>query len=346
MRGELSHNLPGLVTSGNHILRADTGQAVLLRGVNRSGLEYTEPSDAGFLAAAEFTGDEVREMVVKWRSNIIRLPFNQDWALRGRRGHSAEEYLTSIDQVISWAAALGAYTILDLQWLDADTVYGHTVDNNIKSDNHVAPTPSADTIVLWNKLADRYRDEPAVLFDIFNEPHNLLDDDKLPILVIAPGGEVVESNGKFVGPEQWIPWATRLVAEVRKIRPNGIVLVGGVDWAFDLSGIRVNAPNIVYSAHIYSNRKPNTWLKAVGHSAEVPIFIGEWGGTKSDLKFGRNLAKKLRELGLGWAAWSWVDNPQLIQPPRTPDYKPTPFGDLVRYELRGLAPRIEETFTT
>src|SRR5262245_11518407 len=114
---ELSHDLPWLETSGTRILRSDTMQPALLRGVNRSGLEYTEPIDGGFLAAAGFTEDEVRRIVSDWGANIIRVPFNQDWALRGRKDCSPEEYRASLDQVISWASALGAYTILDLQWL-------------------------------------------------------------------------------------------------------------------------------------------------------------------------------------------------------------------------------------
>lgn len=339
MRGELSHNLPELVTSGNRILRTDDGQPTLLRGVNRSGLEYTEPSDAGFLAAAAFAQAEAREIVQIWRSNVVRLPFNQDWALAGRRGHSAEEYLSSLDQVISWNAELGAYTILDLQWLDAETIYGHTKDKDgVKQDNHVAPTPNANTIAVWNQLAQRYRDEPAVLFDLLNEPHDPLEDDFLPIHVIGPDDKVEESDGDFVRAEQWVPWATRLVGEVRRIRPNGLILVGGVDWAFDLRGISVNAPNIVYSAHIYPNRKPNSWWKAIGGSNEVPVFVGEWGGTGTDLEFGRTLSNELRQKALGWTAWSWVDDPQLVQPPRAPNYLPTAFGDLVRNELLVLVP--------
>jgi endoglucanase len=334
MRGELSHNLPEMVTSGNRIFRADTNQPVLLRGVNRSGLEYTEPSDAGFLAAAEFTVDEVREIVQSWGSNIVRVPFNQDWALRGRGTHSAEEYLASLDQVISWNAALGAYTLLDLQWLDAETVYGHTTDQNgAKQDNHVAPTPNANTILLWRTLALRYRDEPAVVFDLLNEPHDPLDDDFYPIHKIGSDGSVEESNGDCVAAEQWLPWATRLVAEVRSIRPTGLIFVGGTDWAFDLRGIRVNAPNIVYSAHIYSNRATDTWGNALGSSNSVPVFVGEWGGTDGDLDFGHNLANLLRQSGLGWTAWSWVNYPQLIQSPRAPTYRPTAFGYLVRNEL-------------
>jgi len=335
MRGELSHNLPGLTTSGSRILRSDTMQPVLLRGVNRSGLEYTEPSDAGFLAAAGLSEDEIREIVLNWRSTVIRLPFNQDWALRGRNGHPAEEYLSSLDQVISWAAALGAYTILDLQWLDAETAYGHTKDTHRrKTPNHVAPAPDADTIVLWRTLGARYRDEPAVLFDLFNEPHDSLGDDFLPIHVVGPNGDVVESGSPFVGPEEWVPWAERLLTEVREVRPDGIILVGGVDWAFDLRGILLEAPNVVYSAHIYPNRKPEVWWKALSGCANMPVFVGEWGGTADDLDFGQALANRIRQEGLGWTAWSWVDYPQLVQPPRAPNYEPTAFGELVRSELR------------
>ena len=335
MQNDLSHGLPPLITSGNRILRADTMNPILLRGVNRSGLEYSEPSPAGFLAAAQFTEDELREIVLNWRANIIRLPFNQDWCLRGRNGHSAEEYRAALDQVISWSASLGAYTILDLQWLDADTAYGYTEDENgVKRMNHVPPTPNEDSILIWRILAERYQDEPAVLFDLLNEPHDALEDDYLPIHLIGRDGEILDSDAGIVGREEWVPWATRLIAEVRDIRPTGLILVGGVDWAFDLRQIRVDAPNIVYSAHIYPNRATNHWRNAMGAWNEVPVFIGEWGGAEEDLDFGGKLAGLIRQRGLGWTAWSWVDNPQLVFPPRAPNYQPTPFGELVRNELR------------
>jgi endoglucanase len=335
MRGELSHGLPELTTSGNRILRADTMNPILLRGVNRSGLEYSEPTAAGFLAAAQFTGDELREIVLNWRANIVRLPFNQDWCLRGRSGHSAEEYLASVDQVISWTAALGAYTILDLQWLDAETVYGHTEDQyHVHRENHVPPTPNGDTILLWRTLAERYRNEPAVLFDLLNEPHDTLEDDLLPIHLLGPDGEIFDSYDSSVGPDEWVPWATRLTEEIRTIRPDGIILVGGVDWAFDLRQIRVNAPNIVYSAHIYSNRNVDDWGKALDTWNEAPVFVGEWGGKEQDRDFGHKLADLMRQRGLGWTAWSWVDDPPLVLHPRAPNYQPTSFGELVQNELR------------
>ncbi len=335
MRGELSSGLPELVTASNRILRADTMTPVLLRGINRSGLEYSPPSDAGFLAGAQLTAEGMREMVLGWRANVIRLPFNQEWALRGVAGHSAEEYLAALDQVISWASGWGAYTILDLHWLDPISVYGHTKDpTGAASANHVPPLPNAGSIALWKTLAERYRDEPAVLLDLLNEPHDPLPDDPHPLYAIGPGGEPVESAGLSVGPAEWLPWASRLIAEVRRVRPTGIIVVAGTDWAFDLRGIQVEARNIVYSTHIYPNRRRKHWWKAFGAAGDVPVLVGEWGGTERDLRFGRSLAAAMRKRGLGWVAWSWVDHPRLIEPPRAPAYVPTPFGALVRDELR------------
>lgn len=335
MNGELSHGLPALITAGNRILRADQMTPVLLRGVNRSGLEYSEPNEGGFLSAARITQDEIREIVVGWHANILRIPFNQDWCLNGRGLHSAEEYLTSLDQVIAWTAELGAYTILDLQWLDADTVYGTTMHpKQGRAANHVPPTPDAVSIELWRTLAARYRDESAVIFDLLNEPHDALEDDPHPLNLVGSDGNIAPSNETRLTAREWSKWATLLEDGVREIKPDGIIIVGGVDWAFDLSGVAVNAPNLVYSTHIYSNRRRKDWSKALGRHREIPIFVGEWGGTEQDLEFGASLASEMRSLGLGWTAWSWEDVPHLVEAPGAPAFNPTPFGALVRNELR------------
>ena len=77
MRGELSSGLPPLTTSANRIVAADSGAPVLLRGVNRSGLEYSEPDEEGFLSAAEISRAEIGTIVKEWGANIIRLAEHQ-----------------------------------------------------------------------------------------------------------------------------------------------------------------------------------------------------------------------------------------------------------------------------
>lgn len=335
MKGELSEGLPGLVTSGNRILHGDSGQQILLRGVNRSGLEYSWPSAAGFLDGAGLSLEEIQHIASVWRCNVIRLPFNQEFALRGRNGHSAEEYLTAIDQVVSWAAACGVYTILDLQWLDVETIYGHTKDGSgVSVENHVPPLPNAETILLWETLAVRYREEPAVLFDLLNEPHSRLKDDENSLWLVDANGGVIESTSGKVGAREWRAWAAHLTARVRQLGCACLILVSGVDWAFDLRGMRMDGADLVYSAHVYPNRKRFTWWKAFDGCGEMPVFVGEWGGTDGDLQFGRRLAEMMRARVLGWAAWSWADHPHLLKQPRVPHYEPTAFGELVRSELQ------------
>ena len=86
---------------------------------------------------------DLREMIERWGANVVRLPLNQDFALNGRADRSAEDYLRAIDRVVDWAARFGAYTILDLQWLDADTPRGLNGDGTI---NRVPPLPDARSI--------------------------------------------------------------------------------------------------------------------------------------------------------------------------------------------------------
>src|SRR5258708_36476686 len=113
MSSGLSRGLPWLYTTGNQIRRSDTGSPIVLRGVNRSGLEYSAPRELGFLDAAALTRPDIEEITAGWGCNIIRLPFNQDWILRGRADYSAESYRSALDQVSEWGASLGAYTLLD-----------------------------------------------------------------------------------------------------------------------------------------------------------------------------------------------------------------------------------------
>jgi aryl-phospho-beta-D-glucosidase BglC (GH1 family) len=351
VNGEISHGLPPLRSAGNRIVNAGTAELVTLRGVNRSGLEYAEPGDRGFLASAAISRAEIETMVREWGASIIRLPFNQDWALHGRGTFSAESYRQALDNVIAWAAELGAYTLLDLQWLDADTNLGTLPDGSV---NRVAPLPNGASIELWAALAERYRDESAVLFDLFNEPHSPLEDHYDPIYFVGEDGKLEQTdpreydlggNGlrnddlREVTADDWNRWAALLTSTIRKIHPASLIFVSGVDWGSDLRGVRVrsynmDAPNIVYSAHVYPNRSHHEWSRRFGHvCVDRPLFIGEWGGGEEDILWGSRLAAYMNRFACGWTAWSWADFPRLVRDAQSNDYEPTVLGSLVRSEL-------------
>jgi hypothetical protein len=368
MRGELSAGLSRLGTVDRYVVLLRTGAAMRLRGVNRSGLEYASPGPPGgggaggagvadggrsFLDAVGISEDEITTIAREWGANVIRIPFNQDFALNGSRGRSAEDYLSAIDNVIAWAARHGCYTLLDLQWLDARRVFGTTDGMGLKP-NRVAPLPDASSVTLWATLARRYAEEPAVLFDLFNEPHDLLADDPHGLLGVHPGGLVAPIPGRRVGMIQWQRWAHHLIATIRAHHPFALIFVSGVQWAYDLRGMplvdEAGTPlkNIVYSTHVYPwlstprvplpwpwRRLEDDWDRAFGHlAARVPVFAGEWGGEPGDLEWGARLRRYLDAREIGWTAWSWSDWPHLVTDARGGDHSPTAFGELVRDALR------------
>jgi len=49
-----------LTTSGNRIVDAASGRAILLRGVNRSGLEYAWPDEDGFASVNRLHGISIK----------------------------------------------------------------------------------------------------------------------------------------------------------------------------------------------------------------------------------------------------------------------------------------------
>jgi aryl-phospho-beta-D-glucosidase BglC (GH1 family) len=321
MRGELSNGLPSLCTSENRIVQADSGEPVLLRGLNRSGLEYSEPKDQGFAASAGITAEEIEWIAREWRANIFRIPFNQDWALRGRAGKSGEDYLSDLDRVISWAAQNGAYTLLDLQWLSMNRVHG-------PGKMMVPPLPNPETPELWKMLAGRYREEPAVLFDLFNEPHDRLPEDPYPLF--RHDGSEYPPDYATVSMTEWQPWALRLIDTIRDEHPSSVIFVSGMNWAYDLRGFPLHRENLVYSTHVYPSKGSN-WESAFGYlSRFMPVFAGEFGGVEKDLVWGERLLHFFDARGMGWTAWSWSDYPHMAH-----DYEPTVFGSLVQDRLCG-----------
>jgi endoglucanase len=266
-------SLPALGTFANRIVRRDTSEPIRLRGVNRSGLEYADPGATGFLAAAGITEAQIEQIVVGWGCNIIRLPFNQDFVLNGRGAFSSEQYLQAIDQVITWTSGFGAYTLLDLQWINIDV--------------KIAPLPDFNSPKMWRTLAARYKDDSSVLYDLYNEPHDTTAAD-------------------------WRYWATLLTDTIREVHPQALVFVSGMDWGYDLRDVQIAAPNIVYSTHVYPWKTKPRKERAFGDLAShVPVFAGEWGGRDDHLEWGRKLSAYFDELDIGWTAWSWVDDPHL-----------------------------------
>lgn len=267
-----------LSTTGNKIVNED-GEQVILHGVNRSGLEYDQ------------SGNRMRELEFEyicnsWYAKIVRIPFNQEWIMND------ESYNNLLAEVIGWIKRYGAYVLLNLKW--QNTVV------------QIPSIPDIQAIDMWKKIAMKYKDDPAVLYDIHSEAHDVSLND-------------------------WQARAIEIIDGIRSVHPRSLILVSGLDWAKDVSGWAKNPlpyDNIVYSVHIYPwMGDQDAWNANFGnYTDQIPMFIGEFGGYGENLTWGRSLIAYLNRKKLGWTAWSWVDDPHLTRNDRR---TPTEFGNLV-----------------
>jgi len=171
----------------------------------------------------------------------------------------------------------------------------------------------------------------VVLYELFNEP--------------------TEYNGTLgrLTWAQWKPILEEIVGIVRANDPSSIVVVAGLDWAYELRDVLaspIDAPAVAYASHPYPQKReepwePN-WEADWGHvAAKYPVFVTELGfDRKGSVPFvgtshyGRAIVGYMEKKGMSWAAWCFdVDwGPTLIE---DWTYAPTEQGLLWKAAMLG-----------
>jgi hypothetical protein len=352
---DLSVRLPWLRVDGNRVVD-ESGATVVLRGVVRSGMERADrlsldPRGAERYRSREAAGvsfDELTEVVRDWRANVVRLPLEQQWLLE------RIDYLYDVDRVVHWAAQLGAYTIVGLRPADPN------------DPARTLPLPDDNTLRAWRALASRYADQPAVLFDLFDEPRPPFYDDTL-----LPYAWRASDLGWR---DLWHDWVRRLEETVHREHPRALLFVSGFPAGRSLRGFPVERgdgealSNVVYAAHARdpAERSFEYDWGVPRLTSEHPIFVSAWGADASQRTWLAAISQTMRRLhradagggwgGLaGWAAADWAGDPPLVEQDEAigslgRPYRrftlvdgrrsPTAYGRLVQGEL---ARRIEES---
>jgi hypothetical protein len=366
LRGRLSGVLPWLRVERNRVVN-EAGDVVVLRGIVRSGMESTErngldPQGVRRLTTREVAGieqGEIREIVRRWRANVIRLPLNQEWIL------TRVDYIANLDRIVEWAAAEGAYTLLSIEWLDARRAFG----TRGGVPNRLPPLPEENTVRALRVLAQRYRNESAVLYQLLGAPHEALPNDT-EFLLQRP----VNEAGWLA---LWHSWVRRLETAIHRDHGRAILFVPGWNWGLTLRSYPVplaagrSVPGTVYTARVQradASSAPEFESNfGFRRLREIqPVYVSEWSGDDAALAWGNILEGygRVRHRftngawqGLaGWTAASWGGDPSLVERgagSRTSggvtvrwrtflrdaagNAQPTVFGELVRGAL-GAAP--------
>jgi endoglucanase len=322
---------PELTVSGNQVLTPD-GEPIWLQGLSVDSMQWGPGENILW---------SIRTAIDVWKANVIRLPVHDTyWFGHGKAQAPGGEkaYRKLVDDAVKLAAAKGAYLVLDLHQFGAPT------------DKHLA---------FWKDAAVRYKNNPAVLFEIFNEPHGV-------------SWDVWRNGGSLSGPENKVTdvnpientlkmdtdhtvGAQALVAAIRETGAKNIIVAGALDWAYDLSGIvegyaldDLGGNGVMYVSHIYPWK--SEWEKRVLVAADkYPIIITEIGCPEKweDFSFippaqryplegwSEDVLGMIQKYKLHWTGFSFhpTCGPPVIQ---DWNYTPTPFwGVYVKDALAG-----------
>jgi endoglucanase len=340
LAGETPSNAPSpLKVVGTNVVN-DRGEPVLLRGVNAAGLEWTSDGQGHILKTVDIA-------IKDWHVNIVRLPLSQDrWFGKGpEQTDGGKAYRALVQQAVDICATQKCYIILDLHWSDCNQ-WGANIGQH--------SMPDSNSIAFWQDLAPVYANHPAVLFDLYNEPHDVSWN------VWLKGGDITDTpNAWHRGPPKKFHAVgmQQLLDTVRAAGAKNVVIAGGLDWAYDFSGILAgrqladpNGNGVIYANHCYDNKHDSvdTWIRNMERaSAKLPVMVTEFGGNSgpshevpSD-NWLLHVMHALDDHHWSWTAWDLHTNapPNLIS---DWDYTPTPdFGVYVKRALAGSTKTIE-----
>jgi endoglucanase len=330
------------------------GNPLRLVGVNRSGSEFKciQGGTAGARGTGVFDGPTDSASVAAmtaWHVDAVRLPLNEDCWL-GINGVDPQwggaAYRAAIGGYVATLHRAGIRVILDLHW---------SAPGGFPAMGQ-QPMPDADHApAFWRSVATAFRDDPAVIFDLFNEP--FLDGSYLQDTTVNPwtcwrsGCALVKyvTEGQSTQPFTWRASGMQsLVDTVRSTGAQQPIMIAGVGWANDLTGwllYRVSDPakQLIAAWHSYPNQGCSTnvcWEQYVRPvAAQVPVLIGEIGdsvcGNPGFVGPMLNWADSdaIGYLGWTWNAWDQCDNVLI----RSYDGTPTAgFGTAFRNHLQGL----------
>jgi len=243
---------------------------------------YVAEDDIRFIKAAGF--------------NTVRVPLN--WRLfvepgAGGQGGENDRFegqgWSLLDRLVGWCRDSGLRLIIDLHAAPGGQTGAYPDDSPGFPLLFYVPRDRRLTIALWQKLAAHYRDETAVLgYDLLNEP-------------ISTYSDVAYLNPRLE------PFYRDIVAAIRSVDPNHVVLLGGAQWNTNFAVFgRPFDNNAVYTYHEFWVNPTRNGLQSFlnfSNRWNVPLLIGETGELNNDwnAKF-----RRLNEgFGIGWVFWPY-----------------------------------------
>lgn len=253
-----------LSINGAHVVDKN-GEAIQLRGMSLFWSQWSEGS-------VFYNANVVKWLVNDWKINIIRAAMGVEDS--GGYISNPEIEKQKVFTVIDAAIEQGIYVIVD--W------HSHYAENYLEQSK-----------AFFTEVAQKYGDQPNIIYEIYNEPLNVSWVDVLK------------------------PYHEAVIEEIRKYDPDNIVVCGTSLYSQrvdEVIGNEIDDENIAYTLHFYSSstehQEPLRTTAQTAINANIPIFVTEYGVSQYDGNgtISEEEAEKwwafLDENKISWCNWS------------------------------------------
>ncbi len=211
-----------------------------------------------------------------WNANVVRVAMNENFWLSDQNGYQA-----TIANVVQWAHQASLDVILDLHWSGPPPGQQEEMADQ-------------SSITFWSQVASTYKGDGRVLFELYNEPNTIT------------WNVWLNGDGNYAGMQQ-------LYGAIRAAGADNVVIAGGLDWAYDLTGVTqghaLSGTNIAYATHPYSKspeKAPDMWDAYWGNiAAQYPVFVTEFGTLDCTTAYYSDLMTYADQHNASWTAWAW-----------------------------------------
>ncbi|MGO9488675.1 MAG: glycoside hydrolase family 5 protein [Solirubrobacteraceae bacterium] len=338
-----------IAVSGNQLVNW-AGEPVVLRGVDTSGTEYACVSEKSIFDGSEEASPSSIAAMQSWGFNAARVELNEScWlGVQGvKPAYSASAYRAAIEQYVDALNGAGMYVIVDMHFSSTGGARKATGQEPMP-DAHYAPA-------FWSSVAEAFKGNPAVIFDLFNEPYPDRNTDSEAAWRCVRDGS---AGGTCSGFHYQAAGMQQLLDAVRATGASNVVMVGGPQYAGDLDDWLQYEPldplhQLAASIHIYWKNPAHPeyspcydsacWQHVLAPlSAQAPIVVGEFG----ELDCGDTLYPPLLDFadqhGISYLGWAWFVGSCAREPSLISSYSgtPTAYGVGYRQHLAelGLGP--------
>jgi endoglucanase len=285
--------LPPIHVQGNKIM-TDTGQQVILRGVNRgNGPEHACMRTNGINGPTDLASVQA---MLNWKINTVRIPLNEDcWLGINGAVLGGAAYQQLIIDYVNLLNQNQIYAVVDLH-INAPGMQRATALEKMADADHA--------LDFWASVATAFKGNDRVIFDLFNEPH-----------VSGPcwlnGGTAAACGTSFqiVGMQQ-------MLNTVRATGATNIVIAGGISDSSQWFSYTPSDPlkNIMTGFHLYGNSPRNCGISCIDSNyaeviAQVLVYVGEFGesydASGCTTTFISSFASWMDSKQLNYTIWTW-----------------------------------------